>query len=108
MTFDDYQKEAFTTALYPNKGQNIYYPALGLGEAGEIQNQVKKIMRDDNGVITEERRKNLIKELGDLMWYVAGLCSELNISMDAVAQQNLAKLQARKEAGTIQGDGDNR
>jgi len=108
MTFDDYQEQAFTTALYPNKGKNIYYPALGLGEAGEIQNQVKKIMRDDSGVITEERRKNLIKELGDLMWYVAGLCSELNISMDAVAQQNLAKLQARKEAGTIQGDGDNR
>lgn len=108
MNFDDYMRETTTTAVYPNKGNNIFYPALGLGEAGEIQNQVKKIMRDDGGVITEERRLNLMKELGDLLWYVGAMCNELGVSMDTVAQMNLAKLRARKENNTIQGDGDNR
>ena len=84
MNFDDYMRETTTTAVYPNKGNNIFYPALGLGEAGEIQNQVKKIMRDDGGVITEERRLNLMKELGDLLWYVGAMCNELGVSMDTV------------------------
>jgi NTP pyrophosphatase (non-canonical NTP hydrolase) len=108
MTFDDYMEAAQKTAIYPNKGSNPYYAALGLGEAGEIQNQVKKIMRDDNGVITPERKKAVSKELGDLLWYVAMNCYEFNLSMDAVAQGNLVKLSQRKEAGTIKGDGDER
>jgi NTP pyrophosphatase (non-canonical NTP hydrolase) len=108
MQFDEYQKEALKTAMYPNIGNNPYYAALGLGEAGEIQNQVKKIMRDDDGIITEERRKNISKELGDLLWYVAITAQEFGLSLDAIAQQNIAKLAQRKENNTIQGDGDHR
>jgi NTP pyrophosphatase (non-canonical NTP hydrolase) len=109
MTFDEYQREARTTAQYPDMGQNIYYPTLGLaGEAGEVAEKIKKLMRDDQGVLTPERRAALKKELGDVLWYVAALCSELSLGMGEVAEQNIAKLRDRKDRGAIQGDGDNR
>ena len=108
MTFNEYQAAAETTAMYPDKGNNLYYPALGLGEAGEIQNKVKKVMRDDNGVLTEERRQSLIDELGDLLWYVATMASELRADLNDVAQRNVNKLASRKERGVIQGSGDKR
>lgn len=109
MTFDEYQNISKQTALYPAVGHNIYYPAMGLaGESGEICNVVKKIMRDNNGVTTEEVRENLKKEIGDVLWYVSALCGELGITMGEVAEKNIEKLQKRLEKGTIKGSGDER
>ena len=108
MNFNEYQQKAWKTALYPNQGHNFWYPALGLGESGEAQNIVKKVYRDNNGVITEEQRQKLIKELGDIMWYVAAMATELNCELDYIASLNLEKLYSRLERGTVKGDGDNR
>lgn len=107
--FREYQYEAEKLAIYPNVGENIVYPTLGLvGEAGEIANKVKKITRDDGGEITEERADQLLAELGDVLWYVAMIATELRWGLDYVAQVNLARLQNRAENGTLQGDGDER
>lgn len=108
MDLNEYKKKAWKTAIYPNKGNNIYYPALGLGEAGEIQNKVKKIMRDDNGKITEEKRKELIKEIGDLLWYIAALANELDVDLNEIAEENIKKLTSRAERGKLKGSGDGR
>lgn len=108
MNFNEYQKQCLDTAIYPNVGSNIYYPALGLGEAGEICNQIKKVMRDDGGVITESRREKLKGEIGDLLYYCAALCSELKLEMQEVAEYNVEKLNSRKQRGVLQGSGDER
>jgi len=109
MDFTGYQAAARRTARYPQMGCNLYYPALGLaGEAGEVAEKVKKLMRDAGGVLTDDRRDALRKELGDVLWYVAALCSELNLDMGEVAAQNIAKLQDRRERNAIGGDGDDR
>ncbi|MCO6400747.1 MAG: nucleoside triphosphate pyrophosphohydrolase family protein [Verrucomicrobia bacterium] len=108
MMFSEYQEGAARTAVYPGRGEgNWVYPALGLaGESGEICEKIKKCLRDDGGKMTDERRALLAKELGDVLWYIATLCSELGLSMDDVAAANLAKLAARKDAGTLHGSGD--
>jgi len=109
MTFDEYQVESKKTALYPNKGSNFIYPVLGLaGESGEVSEKIKKIIRDDNGVVTEEKRQEIKKELGDVLWYIAQLCSEFNLGMDDVAKANIEKLMSRMERGVLHGSGDNR
>lgn len=109
MDFKEYQERARETALYPDEGNNFIYPTLGLiGEAGELANKIKKIIRDDNGVLTEEKRESLKKELGDILWYVAQLATELKLSIEDVAEYNIEKLQSRKERGVLGGDGDNR
>lgn len=112
MDFNDYQAETHATAIYPMAGSGtitaLAYVGLGLGEAGEIQGKIKKIMRDDNGVLTEAARIAIAKELGDLQWYVARCASEISIPLDTIAQMNLDKLSARKEKGTLQGSGDDR
>lgn len=109
MDFSAYQKQANTTAQYPNAGNNLYYPALGLGgEAGEVLNKVKKIMRDSDGTITDEHRTTLTNELGDVLWYVATMATELGIDLNEVVETNLAKLASRKERGVLHGDGDHR
>ncbi|MBU0646368.1 nucleoside triphosphate pyrophosphohydrolase family protein [Patescibacteria group bacterium] len=114
MDFNEYQTESRKTAKYTEgeaanfKGLPIY-PVLGLvGEAGEVAEKMKKIIRDNNGVIDQERKDLLIKEIGDVLWYTAQLCTDLDLSMDDVAQTNLDKLFSRLERGKIQGDGDNR
>jgi NTP pyrophosphatase (non-canonical NTP hydrolase) len=109
LTFSEYQEKAKETALYPNLGNNPYYPALGLtGEAGEIANKVKKIMRDKDGKIDEETRDDIKKELGDVLWYVAATASEFGLDMGEIASKNYEKLKKRLEEGKIQGSGDNR
>lgn len=109
MTFSEYEHEAEKTALYPRKGKNIFYPTLGLvGEAGEVADKVSKIIRDDNEVITPERRASLIKELGDVLWYLAAVSGELGVSLDEIAKENLHKLASRQERGTLHGVGDDR
>ncbi len=109
MNFNDYQTQARTTAKYPDVENNLYYPALGLGgEVGEMQNKIKKVMRDGGGVLREEVRQDLIDELGDVLWYCAAMAIELKVDLDEVAQRNVDKLFSRKERGVLHGSGDNR
>ena len=103
MELNEYLKQAITTKIYP-AGLAIPYVTLGLmGEAGEVAEKVKKIIRDNNGEISEEQRLNLGKEIGDVLWYVAALCDELNLDFNQVAQDNIDKLQSRKERGVLGG-----
>ena len=109
LDFDQYQREAGKTAIYPDRFDNLYYPALGLaGEAGEVCEKIKKIMRDKNGKLTEDDQQLLIKELGDVLWYVSALADELDVFLGDVASTNLEKLWSRQERGKISGSGDNR
>ena len=107
---NDYQLVARETAIYPGKDtvDGLCYTSLGLGEAGEFQNQVKKILRDDKKILTEDRRQKLIDELGDILWYVANCASELGIPLEDVAVRNVDKLMSRKERGVLAGSGDKR
>ena len=109
MNFNDYQKKSRKTAKYPDIGHPVIYPALGLvNEAGEVAGKIKKVFRDKGGEINEDTRSALKAELGDVLWYVAQVCTELDLSLDEVAEYNLEKLYSRLERGTIRGDGDNR
>lgn len=109
MEFNEYQKKSYNTAIYPRRGKNYIYPSLGLvGEAGEIANKVKKIERDDNGKITAEKRESIRKELGDVLWYMAQMAFEFDLSLNEIARLNLRRLNSRKERGVLNGDGDER
>lgn len=109
MNFEEYQKESRKTALYPDNGKNWIYPVLGLaGEAGEVADKMKKVMRDDGNIVSEEKRTEVKKELGDVLWYVSQIASELGLSLDEIAQGNIEKLFSRLERGKISGSGDNR
>ena len=110
LNFDEYQEGALRTAVYPGRGAgNWIYPALGLaGESGEIAEKIKKALRDDAGKMSDERRAALRKELGDVLWYVAAMCSELGLTLSDVAQANLDKLAKRQETGRLHGSGDDR
>ena len=107
-TFDDYQEAATKTAIYPEAAR-VTYPALGLaGEAGEVANKVKKIIRDDGLATTDQRRAQIRKEIGGVMWYVAALCTDLQLNLGDVCRENIEILRSRQERGTLKGDGDNR
>jgi NTP pyrophosphatase (non-canonical NTP hydrolase) len=109
MNFIDYQTQSRKTAKYPPIGHPVVYPTLGLAnEAGEVAGKIKKIFRDRFGVITAEDREALEGELGDVLWYLAQVCTELEISLDEVAGHNLEKLFSRLERGKIGGEGDDR
>jgi NTP pyrophosphatase (non-canonical NTP hydrolase) len=109
MKFQEYQQLSRETAQYPVLGHVIVFPALGLSEeAGEVAGKVKKLMRDQGGVITMELREALAKELGDVLWYLTQVATEANLDLASIAQMNLAKLQDRKARGVISGEGDDR
>jgi NTP pyrophosphatase (non-canonical NTP hydrolase) len=112
LTFEEYQRISAETAVYPEVGTGsvlaLCYLGLGLGEAGEIQGKLKKILRDDNGVISEEKRQGVLGELGDLLWYVSMLTDELGAGLEDVAEANISKLADRKIRGVLSGSGDNR
>jgi len=109
MDFTTYQKQSRRTALYPDQGHNFIYPVLGLtGEAGEVAEKIKKVLRDKAGIISEEDKQEIAKELGDVLWYVSQLTSELGLDLTDIAQGNLDKLQSRLERGVLAGNGDNR
>ena len=109
MNFNDYQKKSRETAGYPAIGHPIIYPALGLvNEAGEVAGKIKKVFRDKGGEINAETKSALKAELGDVLWYIAQVCTELDLSLDEVAEYNIEKLYGRLERGTIRGDGDER
>ena len=109
MDFNEYQKKSRKTAKYPAIGHPLIYPLLGLvNEAGEVAGKVKKIFRDKGGEINEESKTALKAELGDVLWYLAQIATELNLSLDEIAVYNIDKLYSRLERGVIKGDGDNR
>lgn len=109
MTFEEYQKESRKTAVYPNAGKNFIYPTLGLsGESGEVAEKIKKVLRDKGGIIDDATRQEIAKELGDVLWYVAQIGSELGLSLENIASENIKKLFSRKDRGVLKGSGDNR
>ena len=118
MNFKDYQEQSKATAIYPkleypdesgNLCIGFIYPAMGLaGETGEVLEKCKKILRDDMGIPTKEKVVEIEKEIGDVLWYVAQICSEFQLDMGVCAEKNLAKLMSRKERGVLKGSGDNR
>ncbi|RJQ30756.1 hypothetical protein C4572_03720 [Candidatus Parcubacteria bacterium] len=109
MTFEQYQKQSRETAIYPDKGRNFIYPTLGLaGEAGEVAEKIKKVLRDKGGIVDETVRQELAKELGDVLWYLSQIATELNLSLEEIAAKNIEKLLSRKGRGVLGGDGDNR
>lgn len=112
MDFDEYQYRATRTAIYPDAGTGsalaLAYVGLGLGEAGEVQGKIKKVLRDNGGVLTQEARETISDELGDLLWYVAQACREIGVPMKLVAHDNIEKLADRAARGVLQGSGDSR
>ncbi len=109
MTLNDYQNAAKTTAVYTSAEQRLVCTVLGLnGEAGEVAEKIKKVIRDKNSVVGDEDRREIQKELGDVLWYLAVLADTLGIELESVAALNLQKLRSRFERGTIHGQGDNR
>jgi NTP pyrophosphatase (non-canonical NTP hydrolase) len=108
MDLSEYQRQSRRTAEYPREAW-LAYPALGLaGEAGEVAEHAKKAIRDDGGEIGDERRAAMCKELGDVLWYVAQLATELDLDLDEIARQNLEKLFSRQRRGVLSGSGDER
>ena len=109
MDFKKYQEKSRKTAKYPEAGNNFVYPTLGLaGESGEVAEKIKKVIRDKGGKIDDETRELIKKELGDVLWYVAQLATELGLSLDDVASHNIEKLYSRLERDKLNGSGDNR
>lgn len=123
-TFEEYQSQTALTAIYPGRGTalGIVYCALKLsGESGEVAENIGKAVRDDGLMLLDlgtstyvpqpislERREKLIRELGDVLWYISQLCTELGVTMSEVAEGNINKLADRKARGVLQGSGDNR
>ena len=105
---DMYQQVAKSTAIYPRE-QAIIYPTLGLtGEAGEVANKVKKIIRDGSNSKDEKLVSEIKAEIGDCLWYIAVLADDFNIKLSDIASANIEKLANRQKKGTIQGSGDTR
>lgn len=112
MKFSEYQSATDDTAIYPEAGEGTWpalsYVGLGLGEIGEIQGKLKKIIRDHDGELTPDLKTAIKKELGDGFWYMARLCTELELDGDEVLLANLEKLEDRKKRDVLGGSGDNR
>lgn len=107
--FNAYQFYARQTAIYPNKNKDLTYVSLGVaGEAGEICEKIKKVIRDKNGIVDEQTKKEISKEIGDEIWYLANLASELGLNLQDIAKENLIKLYDRMARNKLQGSGDNR
>ena len=108
-SFGDYQRESRKTWNVIAVDHPIVYPTLGLAnEAGEVAGKIKKIFRDHGGQITEQDREALKQELGDVLWYLTQICTELDLTLEQVAEANIEKLFSRLERNQIRGSGDNR
>ncbi len=106
-TFALYQRESRKTWSVIHTDHSIVYPTLGLtNEAGEVAGKIKKIFRDRNGEISAEDREALKGELGDVLWYLTQICTELDLTLEEVAEANLVKLLSRQARGVLGGDGD--
>ena len=108
MELNEYQEKALQTANYPNDSR-IIYPVLGLnGEAGEVAEKVKKVIRDNEGIFDFYEREKIAKELGDVLWYLAMAAYDVGYSLESIAKINVAKLKERKEKNMLHGSGDDR
>lgn len=117
LTLDEYQKKARMTAIYPRfekwssnmPALSLVYPALTLaGEAGEVSEKVGKLLRDKDGALEPDDKKELVKELGDVLWSVANIACELDVTLGTIGEINIEKLKSRKDRGKLKGSGDNR
>jgi NTP pyrophosphatase (non-canonical NTP hydrolase) len=118
MKLNKYQEKAKETAIFPSvtinggsnkEAVNYIYPALGLvGEAGEVAEKIKKLIRDKGGLVEEKDRELLKKELGDVLWYIAALADVFQIELEDIAKTNIDKLKSRQERNKINGSGDER
>lgn len=108
MNMNEYQAAALQTAVYPEQ-MRIIYPALGMnGEAGEVADKVKKVIRDNNLDFDAEKREAIALEIGDVLWYCATLAHDIGYSLEDVAKKNIDKLASRAQRGKLGGSGDNR
>lgn len=121
-TFKEYQSKAVGMnvslvkflEVHPETSKDVIkllavaYDGLGLGEAGEVQGKIKKIIRDSGGIISDEHKEAIKGELGDMLWYIASMCQNLDITLEDVATYNIEKLESRHRRGTVHGNGDNR
>ena len=108
MTIEKYQEIIQKTAVYP-KEIGLLYTTLGMcGEAGEVAEKIKKLFRDKEGVITDDFRLAICKELGDVLWYVTALSGEIGLTLSEILEMNYNKLIKRRETGTLHGSGDER
>lgn len=110
MTLKEYQERALTTVIFSdNEFRDLLHWVLGInGEAGEIAEKIKKIIRDKNGQVSAKDKADLAKEVGDVLWYLAVFAHHLGVPLEKIAKENLDKLQSRKQRGVLQGSGDNR
>ena len=108
MTLNQYQEEALKTAIYP-EDKKIIYPTLGLtGEAGEVAEKVKKVIRDNNQEFTDEKKRQIALEISDVLWYCATLAHDIGYTLEDIAQMNIDKLASRQKRNKIGGSGDER
>ena len=108
MTLNQYQEEALKTAIYP-EDKKIIYPTLGLtGEAGEVAEKVKKVIRDNNQEFTDEKKRQIALEISDVLWYCATLAHDIGYTLEDIAQMNVDKLASRQRRNKIGGSGDER
>ena len=108
MDFSEYQKEAYKTLIHKDR-DNLAYFALGVaGESGEVADKIKKIFRDKEGIMNDEDKQELAKEMGDVLWYLSQLAQYIDVDFAKIAQMNLDKLKSRQERGVLAGSGDNR
>lgn len=108
MTLNDFQRTALGTAIYPKDGEITYLSLALCGEAGEVAEKVKKVIRDNNQVFTPEHKKAIALEAGDVLWYLANLANALGYSLNEVAQMNIDKINSRQQRNLLHGSGDNR
>lgn len=117
MEINEYQKMALETAVYPKEFKTIY-PALGMnGEAGEVADKVKKVLRDSEVIVRDgsgviimpgAKREELAKEVGDVLWYVATMAYDLGYTLEEIATMNYKRLKSRQQRHKLNGSGDNR
>lgn len=109
MKLNEYQDKAKATARYPEIVPPYVYLALGLaGEAGEVVEKLKKLVRNKEGDLTGFDVENFKKELGDVLWYVTNLAEQFGFTLEDVAKANIEKLTSRIERGVLKSEGDNR
>lgn len=108
MKIEEYQNIIEKTAIYP-KEIGLTYCTLGLcGEAGEVAEKVKKLYRDNKGLVTDKFKEEVKKEIGDVIWYCTALANELGLTLEEILEANYTKLIKRRETNTLHGSGDNR
>ena len=108
MKFNEYQKKAYETLINKDRDNLVYFTMGVAGEAGEVVDKIKKVIRDADGVLSDEDKKEVAKEMGDVLWYLSQLSGYMGYDFADIAQINLDKLKDRQKRGALAGSGDNR